>query len=246
MSTISHGWALASLEARITAHVHAWEKAKDRGQPLAPETYPFVTISREFGCECSLLAQRLQEILNERCRPFFTWVAYDRELLDKVAGELHLSRGVIEAIDGHRRSEMSEVFDSILNQRPEDSVIVRKMAEVVRSLAIHGHTIIVGRGSHLITQDLRNGLHIRLVAPRDWRIQQAITDRGLSSEAAQRYIDQGERERQHYLKTFFAEDLAHPFHHDLVIDNSRFNLAQIAEIVFTALSARFGETLVGA
>jgi hypothetical protein len=31
-----------------------------------------------------------------------------------------------------------------------------------------------------------------------------------------------------------------------VIDNSRFNLAQIAEIVFTALGARFGETLVSA
>ena len=29
-------------------------------------------------------------------------------------------------------------------------------------------------------------------------------------------------------------------------DNSRFNLAQVAEIVFTALGARFGETLVGA
>src|SRR5436190_1361589 len=111
MSNVPHGWAMASIEARITAHVHAWEKAKERGQPLAPETYPFVTISREYGCEGSLLAYRLQEILNERCRPFFTWVAYDKELLDKVAGELHLARGVIEAVDERRRNEMSEVFD---------------------------------------------------------------------------------------------------------------------------------------
>ncbi|MEI6082759.1 MAG: cytidylate kinase-like family protein [Verrucomicrobiota bacterium] len=246
MSTNSHGWAMASLEARITAHVHAWEKAKERGQPLAPETYPFVTISREFGCEGSLLAYRLQEILNERCRPFFPWVAYDHQLLDKVARELHLSRGVVEAIDGRRRNEMSAIFDSILNNRVEESVIVRKMAEVIRSLAIHGHTITVGRGSHLITQDLRNGMHVRLVAPRGWRVHQAAADRGLTVHEAEQFIDQGERERRQYLKTFFVEDAAHPFHHDLIIDNSRFNLAQIAEIVFTALSARFGETLVGA
>ena len=41
-------------------------------------------------------------------------------------------------------------------------------------------------------------------------------------------------------------DPGFPFHHDLVIDNSRFNLVQIVEIVFAALSARFGQTLVSA
>src|SRR5439155_13963138 len=138
------GWALASLEARISAHVHAWESAKDRGQPLAPETYPFVTVSRQFGCEGGPLAVRLQEILNERCRPFFTWVAYEQEVLDKVADELHIARGLLGSIDGQRRDEMSELFDTILNKRVDDGLIFRKTAEVVRSLAIHGHTILVG------------------------------------------------------------------------------------------------------
>jgi cytidylate kinase len=246
MSTISHGWVKANLEARIAAHVHAWEKAKERGQPLAPETYPFVTISREFGCEGAPLALRLQEILNERCRPFFTWVAYDQELLDKVAEELHLARGLVESIDGHRRNEMSELFDTILNKRVEEAIVFRKLAEVVRSLAIHGHTILVGRGSYLITQDLRTGMHVRLVAPRDWRIHKIMVDRNVPYAEAQRIVEQGEREREQYLRTFFIQDREHPFVHDLTIDNSRFNLAQIAEIVFTALGARFGETLVGA
>ena len=85
MNRVSHGWAVASLEARITAHVHAWEKARTYGQPLAPELFPFVTISREYGCEGLALSLRLQDILNERCRPFFAWVAYDQALLTKVA-----------------------------------------------------------------------------------------------------------------------------------------------------------------
>jgi cytidylate kinase len=246
MSKLSHGWALANLEARITAHVHAWEKAKERGQPLAAETYPFVTISREFGCEGTELAHRLQEILNERCRPFFTWVAYEQEVLDKVADELHLARGLVESIDGHRRGEMSELFDAILNRRVDEALVFRKMAEVIRSLAIHGHTILVGRGSYLITQDLRTGMHVRLVAPRDWRIHRIATDREIANAAAARIVEQGEREREKYIRTFFAHDPLQPFLHDVVIDNSRFNLAQIAEIVFTALGVRFGETLVGA
>src|SRR2546422_1696775 len=186
MSTMSHGWAMASLEARIAAHIHAWEKAKERGQPIAVETYPFVTISREYGCEGSPLAVRLQEILNERCRPFFTWVAYEQEVLDKVADELHIARGLVESIDGRRRGEMSELFDTILNKRVDDGLVFRKIAEVVRSLAIHGHTILVGRGSYLITQDLRTGMHGRLVAPREGRIHKIAADRGMPNQEAEK------------------------------------------------------------
>ena len=245
MNRVSHGWAVASLEARITAHVHAWEKARTYGQPLAPELFPFVTISREYGCEGLALSLRLQDILNERCRPFFAWVAYDQALLTKVASELHLARGVVEAIDGRRRNEMSEFFDALLNRHIDESVVIRKLAEVVRALAIQGHAIILGRGSYLITQDLKNGLHVRLVAPRDWRVTKIADDRSLTHAEAEKVVAEGERGRTHYVETFFSQDPAHPFHHDLIIDNSRFNLAQIAEIVFTALSTRFGPTLVG-
>lgn len=234
------------MEGRITAHVHAWERAKHQGQPLAPETFPFVTISREFGCEAIPLALRLAEILNERCRPFFTWVAYDRELLDKVAAELDLQRGVVEAVDGRRRNEMSEFFDSVLNPKVNETVVFRKLAEVIRSLAIHGHTIMVGRGSHLITQDLKTGMHLRLGAPRDWRVQKVAGDRGITNREAEQIVEDSTRERNHFIETFFAQDSHNPFNFDLTIDNSRFNLDQLAEIAFTALSARFGSTLVGA
>ena len=244
MNRLSHGWAVANLEARITAHVHAWEHAKGLGQPLAAEVFPFITLSREFGCDGLALAEMLQDLLNARCRSFFAWVAYDRELLDKVASELHLARGLVETLDGQRRSEMRELFDTILNPRASEPVVIRKLAELIRTLAIHGHAIIVGRGSHLITQDLRNGLHVRLVAPRDWRTHQIALARNLTEPEALKIVEENERGRDRYIKTFFSDAPTHPFSHDLTIDNSRFNLAQIAEIVFTALSARFGATLV--
>lgn len=246
MSKIPHAWVEASLEARLTAHLHAWEKAKHAGQPLAPETFPFVTISREFGCEAIPLALRLAEILNERCRPFFTWVAYDRALLEKVAAATDLQRGVVESIDSRRREVMTQFYDSVLNPGLPQTASYRKLAEVVRSLAIHGHTILVGRGSHLITQDLKTGMHLRLVASRDWRVQKVASDRGLSHVDAQNIVDQQAGERDQFLTTTFRTDPNEPFNFDLLIDNSRFNLDQLAEIVFTALSARFGPTLVGA
>jgi len=246
MTRISQGWVGSDVEARIAAHVHAWEKVKPLGDKRRLETYPFVTISREFGCEALPLAQQLVLTLNERCRPSIPWVSYDRELLDKVAEQLNMQRSILDMLDGQRRDEMSELFDNIINRKVADALVVRKLAELIRTLAVHGHAVLVGRGSALATQDLRNGVHIRLVAPRAWRVHTIAAVRNLSVREAEKTVAEGEKQRHQYINTFFVLDPDFPFHHDLVIDNSRFNLVQIVEIVFAALSARFGETLVSA
>ncbi len=85
MTTISQGRIGSSLESRIADHVGAWDKARKDGFPLAVEVCPFVTISREFGCEAVPLAHQLVDVLNECCRPSFPWLAYDRDLIDKVS-----------------------------------------------------------------------------------------------------------------------------------------------------------------
>jgi cytidylate kinase len=246
MTRISQGWVGSDVQSRIAAHVHAWEKVKPLGDKRRLETYPFVAISREFGCEALPLARQLVETLNERCVPSVPWVSYDRELLDRVSEELHIQRAILDMLDGQRRDEMSELFDNIINRKVDDAVVVRKLAEVIRTLAVHGHAVLVGRGSSLVTQDLRNGLHIRLVAPRAWRIHTIAANRNLPLHEAEKTVDEGEKQRSHYISTYFVLDHGFPFHHDLVIDNSRFNLVQIVEIVFAALNGRFGDTLVSA
>jgi cytidylate kinase len=167
-------------------------------------------------------------------------------LLDRVAEELHMRRDILESLDGKRRDEMTELFENIINRKVDDALVVHKLAEVIRSLAFHGHAVLVGRGSAIVTQDLKNGLHVRLVAPRSWRVARIATDRNLPRREAEKVVDDGEKQRSHYITTYFVLDPEYPFHHDLLIDNSRFNLVQIGEIVFSALEARFGETLVGA
>ena len=115
-----------------------------------------------------------------------------------------------------------------------------------RGIEAAAGSVLVGRGSHLITQDLKTGMHIRLVAPVGWRVNQVAEEHNVSQREAERLVTEHEHQRDQFYRTFFVQDARHPFHHDLIIDNSRFNLDQMAEIVFTALGARFGETLVGA
>jgi cytidylate kinase len=231
------------LDVRISAHVHAWQQRVKAG-PRPLDRLPFVTLSRQFGCQALPLAARLVEILNERLRPARPWAAYDREVLDRVAQELNQRREIVESLDNRRRDEMSELFDAVMNRKVDEAVMYRKMAEVIRSLATLGHAVLLGRGSYLLTQDLKNGLHVRLVAPLEWRVQNFATIHNLPPAEARKIVEQGQKEREMFLRTIFVHDPAHPVLHDLVFDYSRFSVPQAAEVICTALEARFGETLV--
>jgi cytidylate kinase len=241
MSTTYHPWATGNIEERIGAHVRAWQAARNAGHPIPLARDPFVTLSREFGCEAVPTAMRLVEILNERSHPVLPWVVCDREVLDRVARELHLQREIVESMDDTRRGEMVELFDALLNRKVDEALMFRKLAEVIRSLATHGHSVIVGRGGYLITHDLKTGLHVRLVAPHEWRVHKVATEGNLGLSNAQKIVAEGEQRRANFMRTFFVQDPLHPFHYDLIIDNSRFDPAQIAETIFATLAARFGE-----
>jgi len=241
MTTIGPRWVEPSLQTRIAAQVHAWEKMTAVRQPLAAEQNPFVTISRQFGCQALQLAQQLVEILNARQQPARRWIAYDRELLEKVAQELHLRREVVDCIDDRRRSEMTQLFDFLLNHSVDDALLFRKLAEVIRALALRGHTVIVGRGSYLITAGLKTGLHVRLVAPLGWRVDKVSAEWSLQTGEAWKLVKQRQKERDRFLRGYFVTNPDLPFLHDVVLDNSQFTVEQMTEIVFTTLSVRYGE-----
>jgi len=238
----THGWATTDLEARIAHHVRAWERAKEAKEPHHLGALPFVTINREFGCEALRIAESLAALLNERSQPVVLWVAYDRELLDRVAHELHLRREIVDAMDDARRNETTELFDMLMNRKVTDAAMAKKLIQVVRSLAVHGHTVIVGRGSHLITKNLKTGLHVRLMAPWQWRVNRVAATRKVSVASAERIVKEGEKERLHFLRTFFVYDPERPVLPDLTIDVSRFSPLEVAGIIAAAvLTPRFGE-----
>jgi cytidylate kinase len=244
MTKSPHGWVRPDLDARLSAHERAWQKTKHTDSPRSPEFHQFITISRQYGCEGAALAHRLVDILNERCRPSFAWVAYDHELLSKISTDSRIRKNVIEALDSRRHERMGKLFDTILNRKATDAAEMRQLADVVRTLAVLGRAVLLGRGSYLITQDLKTGLHVKLVAPLDWRAIHVAATREVSCGEAKKIVIEGDRRREQYLRKHFIEHPEHIVDPDLVIDNSRFNLVQIGEIVFTALSTRLGKMLV--
>jgi len=154
----------------ISATEHAGEKRPSKPGP--PQ--PFITISRQYGARGRSLAAALAERLNAIDPGEQPWTVWDRELVEKVVVERHISPHVIEAMEVPRHGWLYDIFTNLSSGEPGshlgDREVFRKVAATARALAVTGRVILVGRGGVYATSDLPTGIHVRLIAPLDSRI----------------------------------------------------------------------------
>ena len=144
----------------------------DKGPATA--VMPFVTISRQAGAGGVTLAHNLVERLNQRDAGEQPWTAWDRELVQKVAMEHHIDQTLVDALEDRGPTWIEELLGGLrVSETPETASEFRvywKTAATIRAIAQVGRTVIVGRGGVFVTANLRRGIHIRLVAPLDFRV----------------------------------------------------------------------------
>ena len=71
------------------------------------------------------------------------------------------------------------------NERHLDKFkVYRRVASTIRALAGAGRAVIVGRGGAFITADLAAGIHVRIVAPAEFRVREMARRLGISADAA--------------------------------------------------------------
>lgn len=194
---------------------------------------PYVTISRQFGCDGYTLGDLITERLNGIDPE--PWKVYKKDVLKQLAEEEGLTEEIIER---ERISKPSLIKELIKGARksyiPDGFEIRNKITIMLRTLAFEGHAVIVGQGSTAATADLENGISIRVEAPREWRIIRVCTRENLSKEAASEKMEQIEKTRAMVRKIYEGKDLRTPAH-DLLFDNSAFTLDQIADLTVAAM-----------
>lgn len=147
------------------------------------EPGPVITISRQYGCAAKEYAAMLGEKLNELKKEKneeneWTWI--NKEIFVKTARELNLKESrVLHVFEGQKKGLIeSIILSSSEKYYTSDTVILKKIIEVIRSFAESGHIIIIGLGSVAITRDIKKSLHIKLEAPFKWRVEQAVEKYG--------------------------------------------------------------------
>lgn len=222
-----------SIEHIVDEQIRRWEASQVRAtKPQTAVVRPqVVTISREFGAQGEQLARLVAERLG--------WTCWDQELVHAVAVNTQAPERLLESLDEHRRTaidRMAEVWRPATE--PSDASYLRELVRVVHAVAAQGRAVIVGRGGQFILGS-NEALHVRVVAPREYRLRGLALRRGWSEAQARAELEQADADRKDFLRASYGKDPADPTCYDLVVNVAHMPLERAAAIVEAAWGAKF-------
>ncbi|MFH1119895.1 MAG: cytidylate kinase-like family protein [Bacteroidota bacterium] len=164
------------------------------GESKPLKNLPFITISREFGCQANLLAEMLKAELDKKG---ISWTIMNKEIIYNAARELNLDPDrIAEISSGIERTQMDEIIHALSSKfYKSDRKIKQTIASFVLNAASSGHTIIVGRGGAAITRGLQPAVHIHLIAPIEWRLNSMMQRYNLKREEAFKQLTEIDHKR---------------------------------------------------
>jgi cytidylate kinase len=202
----------------------------------AGEPRPFVTLSREYGTGAYEAARLLVENVGPEDHPR-PWVAYGRDLVQKIAQDHQLHESLIKSLDEGRRGAVADIVHAVITGTPRDEVL-DKVWRTVRSLAEHGHVVIIGRAGNLICRDLPGGVHVRLVAPLEYRVERVMERNELTRNEALHMVELEDQQRRRYVKSFFGEDIDDQNLYDVVLNSARLGTHDIVDQILALMQNR--------
>lgn len=216
-------------------------KEKRDFEDLPEYGYPFVTVSRQAGAGGHLLSYViLTEFLKhkETHSLFEGWHVFDKELTEVVARDPLLQTNIEGLVAEKYRSQFNDFVESLFTGRSEEYLLQRTTFKVVRMLALIGKVIVVGRGGSLVTADLPQGVHIRLVAPEAHRIVWMMKRFKMNKEEARTTVTKQDADRRKLIKLFFHRDIEDPLLYDMVWNTGKVNLDVITRATIDLIKQR--------
>lgn len=178
-----------------------------------------ITVSREYGAGGGEVARRLAEALG--------WELLDRELLHQAAAVEHVPDAELERLD-----EQAIGMANRFRLHPPHERYLHGITEVARQAVARGNVILVGRGTRQLLGATPNAFHLRLVAPRDWRVERMAQREGWTREHALARCLEIDRTRQRFTRYFFGARALEASQYDLVVNTARVPLdAVVAWVV---------------
>ncbi|RPI74343.1 MAG: cytidylate kinase-like family protein [Ignavibacteriales bacterium] len=205
---------------------------------------PCITISRETGTCAKCISEELIKFFTDRSyedKP--GWTLLDKNIIAKVLEEYNLP-GVLEKL---MEEEKISFFGSFLNEMfsglPGQWTLIKKESETILRAAYMGNVIIIGRGANIVTQNLSNSFHIRLVAPLNERVKKFAEIYKLDPVKAREIIEHQDSSRMKYISTVFNKKIDDPGLYNLILNIKGLSNREIAEILGSVILKKFPQFL---
>jgi len=185
--------------------------APTASQAVLPH-WPFVTISREAGSGAKTIGTLLAQRLNAHDNSEHPWQALDRELVERIAADHHISAELVASLEKSSHTWVTEFFKGLshTDKTLSDLAVFKRVVETVRALARAGHVILIGLGSSFMARDIAGGIHVRLVAPPDVRAANLAKHENIPVNEARKRINLLDQDRLAFFHRFWPNQQISP------------------------------------
>jgi len=195
---------------------------------------PVITISRQTGCDARQVAENVVDNLNRKCGTN-KWKWVDKDIIYAIAKELNTDTQRVENFyKGIELSNMSEMIMAFSGGFVSDLRVKKAIKDVVLSMCKAGHIVLVGRGGVSIAREIKDALHIRLMAPFYWRVENVMKKKEMDIETAEEYVVDTDEKRHNLITNFLEKKSVNiDFLFDATINRESFTIFEIADMIVT-------------
>jgi cytidylate kinase len=183
-----------------------------------------ITISREHGCGGLELAKALAQNLG--------YEYIDKSLVVDLAKKMKTSPEVLSPLEDGEYLSLFKFISKFISESTIQTIVSQSkdMAYVnsekyraglyglMNDLADRGNVVIVGRGGQCILRNRADVVHVRAVAPLEFKKKFLASKMSISIEEAQAAIKAKEDERRKYHEKMFGQDNSNPELYHMVIN----------------------------
>lgn len=190
---------------------------------------PCITISRQRGIKTDSLCNKLINALHYHYPS--DWAFFNKDLLRRVIDDHQLPERIKKFLREERQSRLNQMLNELLKIHPPILELIHKMSKTILNLAEIGNVIIIGRGSNIITSHLKNAVHIRLIAPLNYRAEQFQKGKNISKELAKKILTSVDKNRIDFLYRTFKKNIDDPLNYQAVFNVSFFSWYELTDII---------------
>lgn len=232
-----------TMQKYIDSQVRYWKERKaaietvESKDMIEKKNKPFITLSREYGVGAYELAEKIVQLINEKYTTTPEWAAYDRALLDRIIDDLGLSQSLAQTLTDNARNNLTDFLQTSFSNFPPQVAVFRKLVETIRTLAIAGNVVIVGRAGNIITRDMIKGFHVRIVSPLNSRAERISKLQNVSNKEAERLIAEKDSKRDGFIKEFVKFNNADPLNYHLSVNLGYMSIDEAAAVIVDSMMA---------
>jgi CMP/dCMP kinase len=197
-----------------------------------------ITISRQYGAGGSEIAARVADALG--------WRVVDNELVERIAARAGMSPEDVAQREERVPTFVERLARTLVAATPElvvppeaggtvpkleEADLVRITETVVAEIAAEGQVVMVGRAASAVLARKRDALHVKVVAPRDYRIQAAARRLNVSQEEAAKVVDDSDKMRLRYHRQYYQRDWNDAVNYHMVLNTERLGIGGVADVI---------------